>query len=245
MTRTMEGFTAAILAGGAGTRLRPVLIDRPKTLALIDGRPFLFFLLDQLVASGANRLVLCTGHLGNQIREAVGNQYRGCPVVYSYETSPLGTAGALRAAMRCSDADLWLVANGDSYTATSLRDFVSWYRQDRRNGALLLTWMEDASRFGVVDLSAAGLIRGFRERGLAVPGWINAGIYLLPRARIETLPEQVCLSLERETFPKWAEEEGLAAHCVKAPFIDIGTPESLRNAAQFFTAATETTTEAR
>ena len=239
MSRGMTGrFTAAVLAGGAGTRLRPVLNNRPKALAPIDGRPVLFFVLDQLVSSGADRIVLCTGHLGDQIREAVGDRYRDCPVMYSHETFPLGTAGALRAAMLCADADLWLVANGDSYIAVSLADFVSWYRQGQHNGALLMTWVEDTSRFGTVELSPTGLIRRFHERGLPVPGWINAGVYLLPRARIETLPEQVCLSLERETLPKWAEQEGLAAHCVKAPFIDIGTPESLSKAAQFLATAT-------
>jgi NDP-sugar pyrophosphorylase family protein len=232
------GFTAAVLAGGAATRLRPVLSDRPKTLALIRGRPFLLFLLDQLVTSGADRIVLCTGHLGDHIREAIGDHYGRCPVIYSHETSPLGTAGALRAAMHCCDASLWLIANGDSYIAAALGEFLSWYRQSGPNGAMLLTWVPDASRFGTVELAETGLIRRFQARGRAVPGWINAGIYLLPRARIETLPEPVFLSLEHDIFPRWA-EEGLAAYCVKAPFIDIGTPDSLREAAQFFAEAVE------
>jgi D-glycero-alpha-D-manno-heptose 1-phosphate guanylyltransferase len=233
------GFTAAVLAGGSGTRLRPVLSDRPKPLAPIGGRPFLFFLLDQLVACGADRIVMCTGHLGDQIRAAVGDRYGRCPVIYSHETSPLGTAGAVRAAMHCCDDNLWLIANGDSYIATALGEFVSWYRLNESNGAMLLTWAPDAIRFGTVELAETGLIRTFQARGRAVPGWINAGIYLLPRARIEKLPEQVSLSLENEVFPRWA-QEGLAAYCVEAPFIDIGTPDSLRRAAQFFTEALET-----
>jgi D-glycero-alpha-D-manno-heptose 1-phosphate guanylyltransferase len=164
---------------------------------------------------------------------AVGDHHGHCPVLYSHETCPLGTAGALRAAMHCCDASLWLIANGDSYIAASLSEFVSWYRQMGSNGAMLLTWAPDASRFGTVELADTGLIRRFQARGQSVPGWINAGIYLLPRARIESLPERVFLSLEHETFPRLA-EEGLAAYCVKAPFIDIGTPDSLREADLFF-----------
>ena len=232
------GFTAAVLAGGAATRLRPVLSDRPKALAPVLGRPFLLFLLDQLVATGADRIVLCTGHLGDQIREAVGDRHGGCPVIYSHETSPLGTAGAVRAALHCCDANLWLIANGDSFIAAPLGEFVSWYRRSERNGAMLLTWADDASRFGTVELTETGLICRFQARGRAIPGWINAGIYLLPRSRIEMLPERVCLSLENETFPHWA-EEGMSAYCVKAPFIDIGTPDSLRQAAHFFARALE------
>jgi len=235
---TPGGLTAAVLAGGAATRLRSVLSDRPKTLASILGRPFLFLLLDQLIAGGADRIVLCIGHLGDQIREAVGDNYVGRPVIYSHETAPLGTGGALRAAMGCCDADLWLVANGDSYTATALDEFVGWYRRSQSNGAMLLTWAPDATRFGTVEFDEMCRIQRFQARGQAVPGWINAGVYLLPRERIETLPDGASSSLEQDVFPGWA-AEGLTAYCVKAPFIDIGTPDSLCHAAQFFAEAVE------
>jgi NDP-sugar pyrophosphorylase family protein len=67
-------FTAAVLAGGAATRLKTALTGQPKSLAPVHGTPFLFILLDQLVAAGAERIVLCTGHLGSQIRDAVGDR---------------------------------------------------------------------------------------------------------------------------------------------------------------------------
>src|SRR5215467_14088614 len=105
-------FPVAILAGGAGTRLRPVVADRAKALLPFGGRPFLFILLDQLIAGGADQIVLCTGHLGDQIRATVGESYRDCPVIYSHETEALGTGGALRQALNCCEGDLWLVANG-------------------------------------------------------------------------------------------------------------------------------------
>jgi D-glycero-alpha-D-manno-heptose 1-phosphate guanylyltransferase len=230
-------FPVAVLAGGAGTRLRSVVSDRPKALVPINGRPFLVILLDQLIACGANRVVLCTGYLGDQIRETVGDWYRGCPVVYSHEDQPLGTGGAIRRALEQYDDSVWMVANGDSYLAAPLAEFVSWYGRDERNGALLLAHVDDAARFGTVEVDSAGRVLGFREKqDLAAPAWINAGIYLLPRNRIEELPEHVSLSLEEDVFPGWA-EQGLEAYCIDAPFIDIGTPESLERAANFFGSA--------
>jgi D-glycero-alpha-D-manno-heptose 1-phosphate guanylyltransferase len=235
------GFPVAVLAGGAGTRLRSVVSDRPKVLVPVNGRPFLLILLDQLIAGGADRVVLCTGYLGDQIRDTVGDRYLGCPVIYSHEDQPRGTGGALRQAMRHGEGDVWMVANGDSYVATPLGEFVSWYGPGERNGALLLTHVDDAARFGTVEVDDAGRVLGFREKqGLAVPAWINAGVYLLPKNRIEELPEHVLLSLERDVFPGWV-DEGLTAYCVSAPFIDIGTPESLERAADFFGSAAGST----
>jgi D-glycero-alpha-D-manno-heptose 1-phosphate guanylyltransferase len=228
------GVPVAVLAGGAGTRLRSVVSDRPKVLVPVNGRPFLLILLDQLIAGGAGRVVLCTGYLGDQIRDTVGDRYLGCPVIYSHEDQPLGTGGALRQAMRHAEGDVWMVANGDSYVAAPLAEFVSWYGPGERNGALLLTHVDDAARFGTVEVDDAGRVLGFREKqGLALPAWINAGVYLLPKSRIEELPEHVFLSLEGDVFPRWV-DEGLAAYFVNAPFIDIGTPESLERAADFF-----------
>jgi D-glycero-alpha-D-manno-heptose 1-phosphate guanylyltransferase len=231
------GFPVAVLAGGAGTRLRPVVSDRPKVLVPVHGRPFLFILLDQLIAAGAGRIILCTGHLGDQIRETVGDGYCGCPISYSHETQPLGTGGAVRQAMnRCEDTQ-WMVVNGDSYLAAPLAGFLSWYGEQERNGALLLARVADSARFGTVETGENGRIVAFREKqGLPVPAWINAGIYIVPRSRIEQLPENVFISLERDVFPRWV-QEGLSAYCVDAPFIDIGTPESLALAADFFGSA--------
>ena len=93
-------ITAAILAGGLGTRLRPVLADRPKVLAEINGRPFLACLLDQLANAGCRSVILCTGYLGEQIYSAFGESYGSLlRLGYSREERPLGTAGALRLAL--------------------------------------------------------------------------------------------------------------------------------------------------
>ena len=111
----MFGVTAAILAGGLGTRLRSVVKDRPKVLAEIRGVPFLTYLLDQLAAAGVRDVVLCTGYMGEQVRSAFGDSYGGMCLSYSQESSPLGTAGALRLALPLFKSSSVLVMNGDSF----------------------------------------------------------------------------------------------------------------------------------
>src|SRR5207302_7236012 len=96
MKREPLDLTAAILAGGLGTRLRPVLADRPKVLAPVGGRPFVACLLDQLTRTGVREIVLLAGYRAGQLRAALGNAHEGIPLRYSVEEMPLGTAGALR-----------------------------------------------------------------------------------------------------------------------------------------------------
>src|SRR5437899_2628493 len=110
-----NSLSAAILVGGLGTRLRGIVADRPKVLAEVRGRPFLAYLLDQLVASGFQDVVLCTGYRSEQVKEVFGDGYGPLRIVYSEETVPLGTAGALRLALPLLQSETILVMNGDSF----------------------------------------------------------------------------------------------------------------------------------
>jgi phosphoheptose isomerase len=231
---TTTHVTGVVLAGGFGTRLRPVLSDRPKVLAEVNGRPFLFILLDQLAGAGVHRIVLCTGHLGDQVRAAVGDSYRGLPILYSHEDSPLGTGGAVRQAFDNYPDDVFLAVNGDSYVAADLAAFRRSHEASGKPGSLLLTWVDDCARFGTVETAEDGRIQQFAEkRGIAEPGWINAGIYMVSHALLESMPARAPLSIERDVFPCWL-QRGLGSYRVHARFIDIGTPESLASAALFF-----------
>ena len=118
-------YTAAILAGGLGTRLRPAVGDRPKVIAQIGQRPFITFLLDQLTAVGVQKVVLLTGHGANWVRATLGDEYKGVPLGYSVEKAPLGTAGALRHALPMFAADNVLLLNGDSYCELDLAALVA------------------------------------------------------------------------------------------------------------------------
>jgi NDP-sugar pyrophosphorylase family protein len=228
--------SAAILAGGLGTRLRPVVADRPKVLARVRNRPFLAYLLEQLISVDIQRVVLCTGHMGEQIRASFGDSFRQLQLRYSHENSPLGTAGALRLALPLLDSDTVLVMNGDSFCEGNLRDFWTWSCERAADAALLLTHVPDTTRYGRVEVNADGRICGFREKdGQKASGWINTGVYLIKRSLLQMIPAERAVSLERDIFPSWV-GLSLYGYCNNGRFLDIGTPEAFATAEQFFAA---------
>ncbi len=231
----LQHLTALILAGGLGTRLRAVLSDRPKPLAEVNGRPFLTYLLDTLVQAGLTQAILCTGYRGEQMETALGNHYQTLHLSYSRETTPLGTAGALRLALPLIQTEAVLVLNGDSYCQCDLEAFWAWSQSRQTQLSLVLTQVEDSSRYGRVTVDKTGAITQFAEKQLEAtgPGWINAGIYLLSRQVIEEIPPDKTVSLEREVFPRWI-GRGLYGYQGGGQFVDIGTPESYQSASRLF-----------
>lgn len=233
-TNCLAEVTAVVLAGGLGTRLRPVLADRPKVLAEIHGRPFLKYLLDQLIGVGIGNVVLCTGYLSHQVREVIGDCYRDLEIAYSAESTPLGTGGALRLALPKLQSDPVLVLNGDSYCAASLELFWAFHRARRAAATLLVAQNCDADRFGQVTLGTGHEVIRFREKGTtSEPRLINAGMYLIQRSLISEIPLGLQISLEREVFPSWI-GRGFFGCATDAKFLDIGTPESYAAAEAFF-----------
>lgn len=219
-----------ILAGGLGTRLSAVVSDRPKPLAEVAGRPFLAWTLDRLEAAGFRDVVLCTGHLGGRARELLGERHGGLRLAYSEEPIALGTAGALRYAARTLAGGTVLALNGDSYLGLDFAALLACHAGHPGDGTLALVRVADAGRYGQVDF-AEGRVRAFREKG-AEPGsgWINGGVYALPRTRLLALPEGP-LSLETDVFPSWI--GALWGFPCEVPFLDIGLPETYAVAESF------------
>jgi D-glycero-alpha-D-manno-heptose 1-phosphate guanylyltransferase len=229
----MIDLPALILVGGLGTRLRSVLPDTPKVLARVAGRPFLAYLLDSLADAGVREVILCTGYRAEQVGREFGARYRQMRLYYSWESQPLGTAGALRQALALTRAEWLLALNGDSYVACDLPAFYSWHQGGRFAGSLALAQVEDCSRFGTVRVNEQGTIESFEEKqSSSAPGWINAGVYLLSRRLLESLPEGQPISLERDAFPVWLPHR-LGGYRSAGAFLDIGTPESLSRAETF------------
>jgi D-glycero-alpha-D-manno-heptose 1-phosphate guanylyltransferase len=200
----LTAVTAAILAGGLGSRLRPAVSGRPKALANIGERPFLTYLFDQLLAAGARDVVLCTGYLGDQIRLIFGESYNTLRLNYSQESTPLGTAGALRLALPLLNSNPVLVMNGDSYCDTNIREFWFWHGRRQANATLLLTKIFDTERFGHVKVDVDGKVTDFKEKSSGQgPGWINAGIYLLNRDLLEEIPAKRNFAGMDRSWPLW------------------------------------------
>lgn len=229
-----DDIQALVLAGGLGTRLRSVVSDRPKVLASINGTPFLAYVLRQIIDAGVHRAVICVGYMGSAIEEAFGAHFDNkLGLTYSYERKPLGTAGALRYARPLIDSETVLVMNGDTYVATDIAALVRWHGESGWAGSMAIARVPDAARFGTVDADPDGRVTALQEkRGESRPDWVNAGLYMLGRGLIESIPADRAVSIEREMLPAWI-AQGFGGWRTDAPFLDIGTPESLAGAAAF------------
>jgi NDP-sugar pyrophosphorylase family protein len=232
MPADLSNITAAILAGGKGTRLRGVVSDRPKVLADVAGRPFITYLLDQLADAGVREVVLCTGYMAETLPAALGDEYRGMRLTYSAEESPLDTGGAIKLAAAHLKSNPFLVLNGDSYCVTDLAAFHASHVANGQPASIVLTEVPDVSRFGRVLLDKDDRVTRFDEKGAATGrGWINAGIYLFRQDFLNQIPSGR-VSLERTIFPASTGR----MHGYRNPigaFIDIGTEESYRAAEAF------------
>ncbi len=230
----LAAIPVAILAGGLGTRLRPAIGERNKVVAEVNGRPFLAHLLDQVARFGFRDVVLCVGWQAEAVEAALGKTHGPLRVRYSRESEPLGTGGALRLALPLLEGPAAMVLNGDSYCDADLAAAWAEHRERRAPATLVLVEMADTSRYGRVELDADGVICRFTEKQeSSTPGWINAGIYLLERNRIEAISPGRALSFERDVLPGWI-GTGLRGHRSRARFIDIGTPQSYSAASRFF-----------
>lgn len=234
MSQDLAAIPVAILAGGLGTRLRPAIGDHAKVVAEVDGRPFLAHLLDQVAAAGFRDVVLCVGHRAEEVEAALGARHGPLRLRYAGEPVPLGTAGALRHALPLLDAPAFLAMNGDSFCEIDLAALWAWHVAKRAEVTLVAVQVLDASRYGRVEIIDER-VRDFTEKQAdGKPGWINAGIYCLSRARIEALEPGRPLSLERDALPAWASAALLYGHCARGRFIDIGTPGTYSAASRFF-----------
>lgn len=235
MSERLEDTVAAILAGGLGTRLRSRVSDRPKVLALVHGRPYLAYLLEQLADAGVRRVVLLTGYLADQVRSAFGDSYAGLRLTYSPEPTPLGTAGALRRALPYLYSSRVLLLNGDSYCSASLPELCEFHQRQAADFSLVLTHVEDCSRYGRVCVGPDGRVLRFEEKCQASgAGWVNAGIYLISRSLIQEVPPDVPVSFERDMCPRWSADKRCFGFPCEGRFLDIGTPESYDQAEALF-----------
>jgi D-glycero-alpha-D-manno-heptose 1-phosphate guanylyltransferase len=220
---------AVILAGGLGTRLRPMVSDVPKPLALLGGRPFLDYVLALLERQGVTEAVIATGHLSEKIEAAIGARRGGVRVRYAVEREPLGTGGALRNALREIDEFPALALNGDTYVAFDLADMLAAHRRARAGLTVAVRAVSDASRYGKVVVEN-GHICGFESGGGARPGMMNCGVYLFDRNLLDDagLPEK--FSFEKDFLERQVGELRPLAYPVSGYFIDIGVPEDFLRA---------------
>jgi D-glycero-alpha-D-manno-heptose 1-phosphate guanylyltransferase len=221
---------AIILAGGFGTRLQSVVKDVPKPMAPIGDRPFLEFLLDDLVAAGFTKCILSVGYLHQVVSDHFGSAYKGVKIEYAIETTPLGTGGGLFFALKKSKADRVLVLNGDTKYVVNYNELLDFHDSVYADVTICLKKMEDTSRYGTVRLDADNRIIEFKEKA-ATPqsGFINTGVYLFSKSvNQHAMPES--FSLEKDFFEPRLGTLNIFGFPGDGYFIDIGIPEDFNRA---------------
>lgn len=235
--RIIENCQAIILAGGLGTRLRPVFDGGPKSLAPVGGRFILEYLLLWLRSAGIKDLILCVGYEKDQIQNwLVDGAAWGLRVTYSVEETLLGTAGAIKHAEKLIFMPYCLVVNGDSFLDVTLADMYRFHRRHKALATLALARVSDSGRYGTVQLDRSGQVIAFQEKkqNLAsqdnsAPKLINGGVYLLEKQFVEHIPPGKVVSLETQIFPSLV-GKNLYGFVTDGYFIDIGVPADYERA---------------
>lgn len=226
-----DAYGAIILAGGLGTRLRPVVRDAPKSMAHVAGRPFMEYLLAQLRSNGFDRAVICAGFMADALMSHFGDgRGWGVNLEYSVESEPRGTAGALKVAEPLLTGDSWLLMNGDSLFDISLQDLVDEHLSSPALVTIALAHVDGGDRYGRVACNADGLVTAFAEKTpSATPGLINSGLYIIERPLLDLIPADRPVSLEREVIPPLVGRD-VRGRAFDGYFIDIGMPDDYARA---------------
>ncbi len=221
---------ALILIGGFGTRLRPLSCTRPKALFPIVNKPLLQWTFEKLAENGVTEVVLAV----NKLSQFHIRQQRlprcGLKVRFSVDPPkmPLGTAGPIKKAQKLLGNEPFLVLNGDLITEINYKELFKSHLEGQAVATIALHEAEDPSRYGVAELGADSRIKRFVEKpakGTEPSNLINAGVYVLSPKIFEHIPSGKAVSMEREVFPKLAEQNSLFGHKVGGLWIDIGKPE--------------------
>lgn len=223
---------AIVLAGGFGTRLSSVVRDVPKPMAPVAGRPFLEYILDDLVRQGVDRAVLAVGYKKEAITEHFRDSYRDCEILYSEEETPLLTGGAIRQALTLCQEERTFVINGDTFFQVDLASLRAFSQKRQGQIILAVREMRDFSRYGAVEFNEDGLVTAMAEKAFRTFGYINGGIYDIPRWALEEYPER--FSLENDCFPQLLTARRLSCFPSQGTFIDIGVPEDYQRAQDLF-----------
>jgi NDP-sugar pyrophosphorylase family protein len=226
---------AVILAGGLGTRMRPITETIPKPMIAVAGRPFLQHQLELLTRAGIERALLLVAYLGEQIQEYFGDGAKlGCAISYSFEPSPLGTGGALKNA-EAQLQDSFVLVNGDTYLAIDYAALVRKFAEEDCS-ALIVAYgkRETPSQNVPASLLAAnlgvgqdGVVTAYSKRNPVGLTHIDAGVVVLKKEILSRLPAGQKSSLEEEIYPQLIAEGEMRAWVTPEPFYDMGSPAGL------------------
>ena len=213
-----------ILAGGFGTRLSHIVSDVPKPMAPLCGRPFLYYLLKYIARYSVKRIILATGYKADAISSYFGNEFHGIPIVYSVESEPLGTGGAIKKAFDKYELGTSIVINGDTFCSVNLSSLFSKHINTGAGITMTVRQLRDCDRYGAVVSNSDGRVIGFIEKKSMDEANINTGVYVVNISVLEHI-QQKSFSFERDILEKMLSSLDIRIFQTDAYFIDIGVPE--------------------
>jgi len=220
---------ALILAGGFGSRLMPLVNDRPKVMAPVSGRPFLEILIRNLKKQGFDDIVLALGYLSKYIIDYFqdGNKL-GIKIRYSIEDMPLGTVGAIKNAQPLLESTFCTI-NGDTYLNINFKELFEFFRTHQARLVITLTRFHHLQERGVVKVDKnmrAVSFSEISENRSEDKSYTNTGVYLIDKNILNWIKKDEKISLEKEVFPLLLREK-IPIYCYlsKKDYLDIGTPE--------------------
>ncbi|MBI9039592.1 MAG: nucleotidyltransferase family protein [Bacteroidales bacterium] len=226
---------AIILAGGLGTRLKSLVKEIPKSMALINGKPFLEYQLNYLHEFGINRIVFSLGYKNEFIQSYFGSQFKSISISYAIENEALGTGGGILNAFQKINSKEVFVLNGDTMFEVNLLKFFAFHKNRDSKVSLALRFLEDVSRFGTVETDSDNRITGFHEKNFVnSSGYINGGIYIIDKCFYENLNLGTKFSIECDCFEKIYKTEKLYGFQCDEYFLDIGVPDDFNKAQHEF-----------
>lgn len=217
-----------ILAGGFGTRLQSIVKDVPKPMADIGGVPFIELLILNMIKHGAEEFVICVSYKKEVIIDYFGSSYRGIPIKYSVENTLFGTGGAIKQAFDVYGIDNAVVVNGDTFVKMNYRKFYSDFKNE--TFAIALKYVQDASRYGLVDTEDGKVIKFEEKTDNIKAGYINVGVYLINKKLWEMYSLNGNFSFEKDILKQYIEKYNPKFLETDEYFIDIGVPESYKKA---------------
>ncbi len=223
-------YVALILAGGEGTRLKPLTLKIPKPAIPLVNKPFLFYQLDLINEAGIRDVFILSGYKSNILKKIFKKNYKNLRINFIEEKNPLGTGGAIGFAKDIIKRSAF-VFNGDVLFFVNLLDILKKHKERGAMGTLMAIKVEDPSRYGVILSKKNGKIIKFLEKTKNPPtNWINGGLYLFEWEILKEIPENKA-SIEKEIFPNLIEKNFyLNIYKYRGYWKDIGTIESFKEA---------------
>ncbi len=221
--------TAIILAGGYATRLRPLTLTRPKALLPILGKPLLDWILDNLRRAGIKKVYISVRYMSNMIRERYGDgSGYGLKIEYVEEISPLGDGGPIPLIVeKYGINEPFLVVYGDVFSDVSVESFIEFHEKSSAVASIILTRVENPSRYGVAQVDDGGRVTRFIEKPQEPPpsDLVNAGFYIFSPELMRFFPAKKPSKLAIDVLPKLVEQGLLNAYIHEGLWLDIGVPK--------------------